>query len=248
MIARIAILAAIAIAIFFILKSVLASKQVSVRQFFVLYGVVMAVIVIVFLAVTGRLHPLAAAFGLFLAAVTRLLPLLLRGTQAIRILAMLKNMMGSTASRSNPGQQQRTEARSTYFNMILDHETGFMDGTVLTGSFTGRQLSELQLGSLLKLLGEVANNEESKMLLEAFLDRSHPHWRESDGQEQNATPSNPMTREEALSILDLSGQPSKQEIVQAHRTLMQKMHPDRGGSTYLAARINGAKDILITGL
>lgn len=248
MIARIIILAAIAVAIFFILKSVLATKQLTVKQFFFLYGVVMAVILIVFLAVTGRLHPLAAAFGLFLAALSRLLPLLFRGAQAYKILAMLKNMMGSAASQANPGQQQRTEAKSTYFNMILDHETGFMDGTVLSGPFSGRQLSELPLASLLKLLAEVANNEESKMLLEAFLDRSHPTWRESAGQEQNATPSDPMTREEALSILALSDQPSKQEIVQAHRTLMQKMHPDRGGSTYLAARINAAKDLLITGL
>jgi hypothetical protein len=119
---------------------------------------------------------------------------------------------------------------------------------VLLGSLAGKQLSTLPLNSLLSLLNEVATDRESKMLLEAFLDRNHPDWRQSSEQEESSTSSGPLTREEALSILSLSGQPSKQEITQAHRVLMQKMHPDRGGSTYLAARINAAKDVLIAGL
>ncbi|MBT3427112.1 MAG: molecular chaperone DnaJ [Gammaproteobacteria bacterium] len=250
MIARIALLLAIAIAVFFIMKSILAKKNVSVNQFMMLYGAVIAGILITFLAVTGRLHPIAAAIGVFLAAAARLLPLLFRSAQALRVLGMLGlfQKLKGASGKGSPGQQQQTEASSDFFNMILDHETGLMDGTVLIGSFTGKQLSTLPLNSLLSLLDEVAADQESKMLLAAFLDRNHPDWRESAEQADNATSSGPLTREEALSILSLSGQPTKQEITQAHRVLMQKMHPDRGGSTYLAARINAAKDVLIDGL
>jgi len=89
MIARIALLLAIAIAVFFIMKSILAKKNVSVNQFMMLYGAVIAGILITFLAVTGRLHPIAAAIGVFLAAAARLLPLLFRSAQALRVLGML---------------------------------------------------------------------------------------------------------------------------------------------------------------
>jgi hypothetical protein len=250
MIARIALLLAIAIAIFFIMKSILAKKKVSVNQFMMLYGAVIALIIITFLAVTGRLHPIAAAIGVFLAAAARLLPLLFRSAQALRVLGMLglfQKLKGASV-HGGPSQQQQTEASSDFFNMILDHETGLMDGTVLIGSLAGKQLSTLPLNSLLSLLDEVTTDPESKMLLEAFLDRNHPDWRQSSEQAANATSSGPLTRQEALSILSLSGHPTKQEITQAHRVLMQKMHPDRGGSTYLAARINAAKDVLIAGL
>ena len=54
-----------------------------------------------------------------------------------------------------------------------------------------------------------------------------------------------MTRELALEILGLKGEPDRDEIIKAHRTLMQRMHPDRGGSDYLAKKINQAKDFLL---
>ncbi len=250
MIARIIIFLAVGMAVFFIMKSMLAKKKLTVNQFSLLYGAVIALILIAFLAVTGRLHPIAAAVGVFLAAATRLLPLLFRSAQALRVLGMLglfQKFRGSSAQGASPNQQ-KTEASSAFFNMVLNHETGTMDGTVLIGAFSGKQLSTLPLNSLLSIRNEVDTDAESKMLLEAFLDRHHPGWRETNEEQETASSSGPLTREEALSILALSGQPTKQEITQAHRALMQKMHPDRGGSTYLAARINAAKDLLIAGL
>ena len=54
-----------------------------------------------------------------------------------------------------------------------------------------------------------------------------------------------MDRHTALEILGLEEGASKDEIVQAHRRLMQKMHPDRGGSDFLAKKINAARDFLL---
>jgi DnaJ-class molecular chaperone len=54
-----------------------------------------------------------------------------------------------------------------------------------------------------------------------------------------------MSREEALSILGLKADAGREDIIAAHRRLMQKVHPDRGGSDYMAAQINKAKDILL---
>ena len=87
-------------------------------------------------------------------------------------------------------------------------------------------------------------------LLQAYLDRVHgDDWRQraNGGREQPRDPGHAgeMSREEALQILGLGADAGEAEIVEAHRRLMQKLHPDRGGSAYLAARINLAKDILL---
>jgi hypothetical protein len=134
--------------------------------------------------------------------------------------------------------------------MSLDHDTGEMHGEVLEGAFAGKQLHELDLDDLVKLFRECrGTDEESANLVQAYLDRIHGEgWHEKVGartDQRSSAGGAAMTREEAFHVLGLEAGASRQEIIAMHRRLMQKLHPDRGGSDYLAAKINQAKDILL---
>jgi DnaJ-domain-containing protein 1 len=133
--------------------------------------------------------------------------------------------------------------------MELDHDTGAMDGEILAGRFTGRRLKSLSLDQLLELLRECKSvRDQSASLLEAYLDRTQQDWRARTGSQRSAgsaPPSGAMTRDEAYAVLGLNSNCTEQDIRDAHRRLMKQYHPDRGGSDYLAAKINQAKDILV---
>lgn len=156
---------------------------------------------------------------------------------------------GQRAQRS-PGSISRV--RSAMIEMELDHDTGAMDGTVLAGAFASRRLNSLDGAALARLHGECnAADPEGLRLLEAYLDRRFPGWREnaeSHGYSRAGSQpqSGAMTEEEAYQILGLQPGASLDDIRQAHRTLMKKLHPDQGGTTYLAARVNQAKEILLS--
>jgi hypothetical protein len=149
-----------------------------------------------------------------------------------------------------PGGPSRVS--SIMLEMELDHDTGEMDGSVLVGPFAGRRLSSLDEASLYRLLSECHTGDPQGIrLLEAYLDRRFPRWRESAQDHEHARPgaqSSPgaMSEEEAHQILGLQPGASLDEIRQAHRRLIKKLHPDQGGSTYLAARVNQAKEILLS--
>ncbi len=155
---------------------------------------------------------------------------------------------GRAAKR--PGAMSRV--RSAMIEMELDHDTGEMDGTVLAGRLTGRALNELDEATL-KELYEICrqSDPEGVRLLEAYFDRRFPAWREHAESDANARAGDrpkpsAMTEQEAYQILGLQPGASAEDVRQAHRTLMKKLHPDQGGTTYLAARINEAKEILLS--
>ncbi|MEI9985732.1 MAG: DnaJ domain-containing protein [Aliidongia sp.] len=129
-----------------------------------------------------------------------------------------------------------------WLRMTLDRATGALDGEVLAGRFAGAPLRQLDLDQLRTLHAECsAADEQSARLIEAYLDRLHPDWRDGPP----PTSSGGMTRDEALQILGLQPGADAEQIREAHRRLMLKLHPDLGGSDYLAGKINLARDVLL---
>lgn len=150
-----------------------------------------------------------------------------------------------------PSPGRRSSVRTAALEMELEHDSGALEGMVLAGSFEGRLLGSLGKSELLTLYGELSGDSESRQLLEAYLDSRHPAWREDLEADvrrgQRVAPgSGPMTKEEAYKVLGLESGATAADIRKAHRSLMQRLHPDVGGSSFLAARINEAKDVLLS--
>ncbi|WP_404933113.1 DnaJ domain-containing protein [Nitratireductor sp. ac15] len=151
--------------------------------------------------------------------------------------------------KKKPGQS--STVRSAALEMELDHDSGTLSGVVLAGRHEGRRLAEMTLEELLSLYTELESDEESLRLLETYLDSEFPTWR--DGAQPNgdrgegvASGTGPMTEEEAYEVLGLERGASVAQIREAHRRLMQRLHPDMGGTSSLAARINEARDVLLS--
>src|SRR3984893_8765571 len=195
-------------------------------------GIVVAVAAVATLAISGRLAAI-------LMPVAMLMPLLIR--------------VRSLLDRYRPPADGQTSTVATAFlRMTLDHDTGSMEGTILRGRFAGMRLDELGAADLLALLRECrAEDEEGARLLEAYLDRVQPQWREELAGERAGggagarSTSGDMSVDEAYAILGLSAGADAEAIKEAHRRLMVKLHPDHGGSDYLATKINRARDVLL---
>lgn len=149
--------------------------------------------------------------------------------------------------RKTPGQASKVS--TSLLAMELDHDTGRMDGVVLAGVYKGRKLSSLSLAEAQALHAVAAGTaDQSRALLEAWIERTHPDWREqwnAGARPAGQSSSAKMTRAEALAILGLKEGASADDIRAAHRRLMKGAHPDLGGSDYLAAKINEAKELLL---
>lgn len=229
-----------------------AQRSQRFRQLGVAAAVVL-VTVLLLLTATGRLHWLAA-----LAAGA--LPFLrgLAGLIAGPLISnFLRNRLFSRGSAqpgvapgAAPGPPPKDSTVATQeLRMTLDHETGAMDGEILTGQSAGRRLSDLDLADLKTVFGELSD-EDSRQLLSAYLDRRFPGWSDDApdgdaGSQTSTATSSQMDAEQALAVLGLDAGASKTDIIEAHRRLMQKLHPDRGGTDYLAATLNLAKKVLI---
>ena len=212
---------------------------------------ILAVAVAGYLTVTGRI-------GIATMIAAGMIPLILRARQIGRL----------AQSFRGPSPGQSSDVETAYLRMRLDHDSGTLHGTVLEGTFRGRHLDELNLGELMVLLQECrVNDAQSATVLESYLDRVHGtawragaedshtrgeagtggHGRSQGGSWGGGQRPQTMTAEEAYEILGLGPGASAEEVRDAHRRLMLKIHPDQGGSTYLATKINQAKELLLGG-
>lgn len=155
--------------------------------------------------------------------------------------------------KGTPRAAGQSTVETAWLRMALDRGSGALDGEVLQGAFQGARLSQLRLEQIRSLLAECGSDAQSARLIETFLDRVHAGWRDQAGQSEQASGSGTgqsgaaMTREEAWQVLGLTPGATADEIREAHRRLMTKLHPDLGGSNYLASKINTARDILLDG-
>lgn len=233
------------------LRRISQRYSLTAQQFKWLVGMTAALLIIMVMIVMGRLPVQALAAPLLF-----LLTFLLRnGHWLMRILPMLRPKYQSQSSSSSRGGSAGpgvSSIKTQWLSMELTHSTGAMDGEVLSGGLKGKRLSDLTLEDLLRLAGECRQDTDSIQLLEAYLDRMFPDWQahvdaEGKASEQARSAGNDsvMTEALALEILGLGSDARREDITAAHRRLMQKMHPDRGGSDYLAQRINQARDFLL---
>ncbi len=213
------------------------------RAEYIKLGLIVAVVVVVGLTLTGRMHWIGAALTGLLVAGRQLLPTL------IRLFPMLASLRAQGKSQSG-GQQSTVE--SACLRMHLDHANGRLSGEVLKGDYAGWYLEEMDRTQLDELMSYCrAQDADSAQLLQGYMEQRFPGGEHDaggggNGDRQGAANEGEMSRREALSILGLQEDATEDDIVGAHRNLMQKLHPDRGGSDYLAAKINAAKDFLLS--
>jgi hypothetical protein len=183
-----------------------------------------------YLVLTGRMHWLGAGIA---ALVPLLRSLVLWGFRAAPLLRLLGRF------KSTPSQ-----FRTKSLAVTINFASGEINGEVTSGELAGKQLSELSIEEIKTLSNQLKEGDkESYVLLQAYLIRSGSKAEHSTN---NFKPDsfNQMSEAEAYEILGIDDNASQDVIIKAHKRLMQRLHPDRGGSDYLAAKINAAKDLL----
>ena len=217
----------------------------------------LAVLLVIGLALLTVAFVLTGRFALAVPTIIGALAIAMRTWQAWRWWQKLGGLFGAVGLQGGGGSGQKSQAASDWLAMQLDHDSGRMDGEVRKGAFKGWSLSDLGRDDLAVLYPELeANDRDGLRLFETYLERAlGDDWRDKLGLGDGARGADggggqgglrgSMRRDEALRILGLESGASKDEIRAAHRDLLSKLHPDRGGSDYLAAKINQAKDLLV---
>ena len=235
--ARLVLLLAIPAVIYILFRRAQGMPPHKRRGELIKLGIGVAVVVVIGLTVTGRMHWLGAALTGLLVAARQLLPTLVR----------LFPMLASLRSNAGPSAGQRSTVATEILRMHLDHDSGKLQGEVLKGPFREWRLDEMDRNQLQDLLRYCeSEDDESVQLLTSYLQQRFPDEDDFRRQQSTAdTGTTGMSRQEAFAVLGVSEDADRDAIVAAHRSLMQKLHPDRGGNDYLAAKVNEAKDILL---
>ena len=197
-----------------------------------------AVVGVIILTLMGKMHWIGAALTGALVLARQMLPLL------IRVLPMLGSLRGQNTNAAG----KKSEVSSRILKMTLDHDSSDLSGVVLEGTYRDWLLEELNREQLDDLIAFCQGEDaDSAQLLASYIEQRFPNDAGHTEHNANTGAANAtgLTRAEALAVLGLGEEARDEDIVAAHRALIQKLHPDRGGNDYLAAKINEAKDFLI---
>lgn len=234
---RLILLLAIIVVLYMLMRRAQAMPPHKRRAEYIKLGLGIALVGMIILAATGRMHWLGAVFTGLLVAARQGLPLFLR----------LFPMLASLRGKSTPAAGQSSTVETVLLRMQLDHDSGALQGEVLKGPFQGWRLMDMDRQQLEQFFAYCRSEDaDSLQLLDSYLQQRFPGDAFSGGQYQAGAGSrNSMGHAEALAVLGLNEEATREDIITAHRKLIQKLHPDRGGNDYLAAQINQAKDLLL---
>ena len=213
-------------------------------------GVLAFIAGLILLTVTGKLYILAALGTGLIVLAKRLFPFL-------RYFPLFQGLFQKAKAKQSAGSSKHSTVETSLLKMTLDHESGEIDGELLDTVSEGKYLSEFELPDLISLYILAGKQyPDSIEILATYLDRKYgTDWREAanagkgsqdSGQHSGASDSSGMTFIEAYAVLGLENNATEEQIIAAHRKLMLKLHPDKGGNNYLATKINQAKDLLVS--
>lgn len=192
------------------------------KQLWVQGAILLAVAMILLGVVTGRMHWAGAV-------VAGTLPFLRKG--AFLLMRLVPLWMQKTGGKAH--------FTTEYLDLEIDVANKAVRGKVIKGLYEGQNFADLSAEQLAKL-AEYYHDRDKK---------SHFFVRAAQKGFQDQTAQQPdlqdPDRKEALQILGLNDNPSEDDIITAHRRLINKLHPDRGGSDFLASRVNQARDVLL---
>ncbi len=237
MIIRLILLLAVIFAIFYIRQQLAKAPAQQRKSLIWKYALIAIAALVIGLAVAGRVHWISAAIAAALPFARRMLPML------IRYFPLLQHHYKTYQGQQVPGTDNQSSVNTPILAMTMDHHGGELNGEVISGPFANRSLDSMDQAELLSLLDYCQQQDmDSARLMVSYLNhRFGNDW-------SDTATSGAMCEEEALALLGLVAGTCEEEIIKAHRKLIQKVHPDRGGNDYLAAKINLAKDLLLSRL
>ena len=240
---RLLFILAIAVAGFLIYKLYFQQLMAQGKAGKIKIAMIVGGLILLLAAVTGRGPAVLGIVGAAMTQVMRLAPLF------IKFAPSLTRYFGNAVGPGSAGGQNESRVRTKSLLMTLDHASGKMDGEILSGALAGKRLSDLTQNELKRFYQDCTESDpEALRILQAYIARERSDWKDApedtSGGEQPKI-GDTVTVREAYDILGLEQGATKKEITQAHKQLMMQFHPDRGGSNYLASKVNEAKKVLL---
>jgi len=223
------------------------------------------------LLLTGKIAAMGAALAAAVPFLVRVMKLGFLWPILRRIFASSrKRAQPGSFGNSTAGAGSSSEIRTEFLHMVLDLETGQMRGGVVSGPYAGADLDSLGLDDLQSLYVDCCSaTDQSRAVLEAYLDRrpdctgwqgwhqkdhgengAHDGGNDRDNNEQSrngerSSSASGMSADEARKILGVGQEATREEINRAYKKQIKAVHPDHGGSDYLASKINAARSLLL---